>query len=393
MKEAAKSDDEEDRLNALYSYHILETPADSAFNELVELTAEICQVPIALISLVDESRQWFKAEVGLGVPETERSISLCAHAILQKDLFIVSDTLKDERFFDNPLVTSYPNIRFYAGAPLITEDGYGLGTLCVIDKKPRQLTSIQKKAICVLRRHVLTLLKLRQQNIELKALSEQLDAFNASAAHDLIAPSRRVAGFAQVLMEDYSEQLDGYAADLIARMKDSASDMKDLVNSLFDLSKISRSELKYERVCLSDIVINFLDELAESSDRQLVTDVSPDLIVPADLILMRIVLHNLLKNAWKYSANRDVARIRFFAEKKNGQRWFVVEDNGVGFDMSYAEKIFMPFQRLHPQEEYKGNGVGLATVQRIIQSHGGEVTITSKLNKGTKVSFTLDVQA
>ena len=390
MKEAAKPDDEEERLNALYSYHILDTSADSAFNELVDLIAEICQVPIALISLVDESRQWFKAEVGLGIPQTERSISLCAHAILEDDLFIVRDTLKDERFFDNPLVTSYPNIRFYAGAPLITEDGYGLGTLCVIDKKPRELTSIQKKAICVLRRHVLNLLKLRQQNIELKALSEQLDAFNASAAHDLIAPTRRVAGFAQVLMEEYSEQLDSNAKDLVARMKDSASDMKDLVNSLFDLSKISRSELRYERVCLSDIVNNFLGELAETSDRQLETDVSPDLIVPADLTLMRIVLQNLLKNAWKYSANRDVARIRFFTETRNGQRWFVVEDNGVGFDMSCADKIFMPFHRLHPQEEYKGNGVGLATVQRIVQRHGGEVAITSKLNEGTKVSFTLD---
>lgn len=390
MKEAAKPDDEEDRLNALYSYHILDTSADSAFNELVELTAEICQVPIALISLVDESRQWFKAEVGLGIPQTERSISLCSHAILQEDLFIISDTLKDERFFNNPLVTSYPNIRFYAGAPLITEDGYGLGTLCVIDKIPRELTAIQKKAICVLRRHVLTLLKLRQQNIELKALSEQLDAFNASAAHDLIAPTRRVAGFAQVLMEDYSEQLDSSATDLISRMKDSASDMKDMVKSLFELSSISRSELKYERANLSEIVTNFLGELAESSNRLLETDVSPNLVVRADLTLMRIVLQNLLKNAWKYSANRDVARIRFFAETRNGLRWFIIEDNGVGFDMSSADKIFMPFHRLHSQEEFKGNGVGLTTVQRIVQRHGGEVTITSKLNKGTKVSFTLE---
>ena len=236
MKSPPLPSDEEDRLDALYKLNILDTSTDSAFNELVELTAEICQVPIALISLVDETRQWFKAKIGLGIQQTERSVSFCAHAILEEDLFIVNDTLKDDRFFDNPLVTSYPNIRFYAGAPLITEDGYGLGTLCVIDKIPRELTAIQQKAICVLRRHALTLLKLRQQNIELKALSEQLDSFNASAAHDLIAPTRRVAGFAQVLMEDYSDQLDYGAIDLISRMKESASDMKDLVQSLLNMN-------------------------------------------------------------------------------------------------------------------------------------------------------------
>ena len=390
MKSPPLPSDEEDRLDALYKLNILDTSTDSAFNELVELTAEICQVPIALISLVDETRQWFKAKIGLGIQQTERSVSFCAHAILEEDLFIVNDTLKDDRFFDNPLVTSYPNIRFYAGAPLITEDGYGLGTLCVIDKIPRELTAIQQKAICVLRRHALTLLKLRQQNIELKALSEQLDSFNASAAHDLIAPTRRVAGFAQVLMEDYSDQLDYGAIDLISRMKESASDMKDLVQSLFELSSITRSQLKYERVNLSDIVIKFLGELSGSSTRQLEIDVSPELFVRADLTLTRIVLQNLLKNAWKYSANRNVARIRFYAELRDGRRWFIVEDNGVGFDMASADKIFMPFQRLHMQEEFKGSGVGLATVQRIIHRHGGEVTITSEKNEGAKASFTLD---
>ena len=143
MSEARLPENEHERLNSLYNYHILDTVADSAFNELVELTAEICEVPIALISLVDESRQWFKARVGLDVQETERSIAFCAHAILQNDIMIVSDTYNDSRFNDNPLVTGFPHIRFYAGAPLITEDGYGLGTLCVIDDKPRQLRSVR----------------------------------------------------------------------------------------------------------------------------------------------------------------------------------------------------------------------------------------------------------
>ena len=158
---------EKKRLNVLWQYEVLDTVPEELFDDLTELAARICEAPIALISLVDEKRQWFKSRIGTTVTETSRDISFCAHAIRQSDLFIVPDATKDERFFKNPLVTSDPKIRFYAGAPLITPDGYALGTLCVIDKVPRELRPDQKHALVILARHVVSQLELRRRSRDL----------------------------------------------------------------------------------------------------------------------------------------------------------------------------------------------------------------------------------
>ncbi len=161
---AAKPKDEAQRIQVLWQYEVLDTVPEQAFDELTALAALICGAPIALITLVDENRQWFKSKVGVNLSETGRDISMCAHAILQKDMLIVSDTMKDRRFKDNPLVVASPKIRFYAGAPLVTPGGHALGTLCVIDLVPRQLTGDEQEALRLLARHVMTLLELRRQS-------------------------------------------------------------------------------------------------------------------------------------------------------------------------------------------------------------------------------------
>jgi GAF domain-containing protein len=160
-------ENEKKRLKVLWQYEVLDTVPEVLFDDLTELAARICEAPIALISLVDEKRQWFKSKIGTTVNETSRDVSFCSHAIKQSDLFIVPDATKDERFASNPLVTSDPKIRFYAGAPLITPDGYALGTLCIIDKVPRELRPDQKHALGILARHVVSQLELRRRSREL----------------------------------------------------------------------------------------------------------------------------------------------------------------------------------------------------------------------------------
>lgn len=169
---------ERKRLTVLWQYDVLDTVPEEVFDELTELAARICEAPTALISLVDEDRQWFKSRVGVTVKETSRDISFCAHAIRHDGLFVVPDATKDDRFANNPLVISDPKIRFYAGAPLISPDGFALGTLCVIDKVPRILRSEQQQALRVLARHVMTQLELRRHARELA------DAHKAREAAD-----------------------------------------------------------------------------------------------------------------------------------------------------------------------------------------------------------------
>jgi len=194
---------EKKRLQVLWQYDVLDTVPEEVFDDLTELAASICEAPIALITLVDEKRQWFKSKVGVSVDETSRDVSFCAHAIAQPELFIVADAMKDARFSTNPLVVSEPKIRFYAGAPLVTADGHALGTLCVIDKVPRELRSDQKNALRVLARHVMTQLELRRRSGEVAQLREERDKIFADlqkvqtqlgdARKKLKAPTRKSA--------------------------------------------------------------------------------------------------------------------------------------------------------------------------------------------------------
>ncbi len=183
MKAPAIPANEAGRLEALARYKILDTPPEQAFDDLTMLASHLLDVPIAVVSLVDEARQWFKSAVGIDVRETPREHAFCGHAILGKEVMVVGDALRDERFCDNPLVTSEPGFRFYAGAPLLTEDGFALGTLCLADRKPRRLSLEQIELLRALARQVVGRLEERRKVTELVRLISERDLAQVELDH------------------------------------------------------------------------------------------------------------------------------------------------------------------------------------------------------------------
>jgi PAS domain S-box-containing protein len=231
---------------------------------------------------------------------------------------------------------------------------------------------------------------LKQRAAQLEAANKELEAFSYSVSHDLRAPLRSIDGFSHVVLEDYGEQLPADARGYLERVRAAAQRMAVLIDDLLNLSRVTRSAVHPRFINMSKMAEEAFHELQESHpDRQVTFSVTPDLMVEADPHLMHIVLQNLLSNAWKFTSKQDHATIEFGQKSHVKERTFFVRDNGVGFDMAYADKLFGVFQRLHSVSEFPGTGVGLATVQRIISIHGGQIWAESAEGKGTTFYFTL----
>lgn len=231
---------------------------------------------------------------------------------------------------------------------------------------------------------------LQQRTSALELANRELEAFSYSVSHDLQAPLRHMAGFSKILLEDYGDKLDADASICINRIEHAASKMGRLIDSLLELSSISRTGLRLKEVNLSRMATNIIAELQEEAPRRSVrVEIAAGLSTLADLNLMRAMMQNLLGNAWKYTREVSPAVISFSAAQKDDQIIYCVRDNGAGFDMANAYKLFGAFQRLHGAE-YEGSGIGLATVQRIIQRHGGTIWFEAEPDKGASFYFTLN---
>ena len=223
-------DNESTRLKDVYKTQLLDTPEEKEFDEIVQLASDLCGTPISLITILDTERQWFKARVGLDATETSREVSFCGHAILQDDIFEIPDALKDIRFSDNPLVTSDPEIRFYAGMPLVTESGSRLGTLCVIDREPRVLTERQKFALKVLAGTVIKVAELRIKNKQLHYLTETQKRIISIVAHDVRNPLASIKSVIDMKKDDYiDEETSAEMLKLVSVQLDSTLEMVDNV--------------------------------------------------------------------------------------------------------------------------------------------------------------------
>jgi light-regulated signal transduction histidine kinase (bacteriophytochrome) len=234
--------------------------------------------------------------------------------------------------------------------------------------------------------------RVRERTAQLEAANKELEAFAYSVSHDLRAPLRSVRGFSEVLLERYSDRLDAAGQEFLNRICESSAHMDRLIEDLLKFSRISRAELHRQPVDLSLLVHSICDELARSNPERKVTfSVANGITAQGDERLLRIALDNLLRNAWKFSGKKQAAEIAF-GSTEEPEKAFFIRDNGAGFDMKYAGKLFRVFQRLHSASEFPGTGIGLATVQRIINRHGGRLWADGTVGQGAVFFFTLPLE-
>jgi signal transduction histidine kinase len=401
------------RLQALFEYDILDTESDEAFDQLTDLASSICGTPIALVSLIDEKRQWFKSHHGLDAQETPRDIAFCAHAIHSDSLFEVRDSRKDERFADNPLVTDEPKVIFYAGAPLITPSGERIGTLCVIDNKPSSLSELQKQQLTIIAKQVVGQLELRKNSRlksqvvkELNALTEKYESqqhvlqksnidmqtFCASLSHDFNGHIRRINQITHMLHRDLDKRITLSDKDkqLFSYIEDGASGLHELVISLRGFLSIDYEEAPFEDVDLKTLITTVEESLHQASEKTFdcVIDIDAQKIQGNHGQLI-ILFQNLLTNGIKYNTEKPTIHIHTQLNSAKDRVEIHVKDNGIGIDKKYFEQIFTPFRRLHRSDEYTGSGLGLSIVKRIIERHRGHLTIESTLGEGSTFIISL----
>jgi light-regulated signal transduction histidine kinase (bacteriophytochrome) len=233
--------------------------------------------------------------------------------------------------------------------------------------------------------------RVQGRTAELEASNQEIAAFSYSVSHDLRAPLRTIDGFSLALLEDYADKLDADGQDYLRRIRSATQRMGTLIDDMLRLSRITRAEMMVEHVDLSELARSVTRELLNGQpERSVKVEIADGLAVTADRKLMHIVLENLLSNAWKFTGKRAEAVVEVGATSTQGTTAYFVRDNGAGFDMAYAGKLFTPFQRLHSVEEFPGTGIGLGTVQRIMQRHGGTVWAEGQVGQGAAFYFSFE---
>ncbi|WP_396634754.1 ATP-binding protein [Maribacter sp. R86514] len=429
MTKAKIHDREKERLALLNTYSILDTLPEKDYDNLTKLAAEICQTPISLITLLDDKRQWFKSHYGLGVSETPIEDAFCAHAITGNEpIFTTEDAREDERFHDNPLVTGDPNIVFYAGIPLKNASGLPLGTLCVIDNKPRKLTDSQKESLNILSEQVINLLELRKNKLELERAHKKLkkfskklekkvfqrtnqleiktiklelmindlESFNHICSHDLQEPLRKIQMFISQISDSEFNNLSDAGRHKLERIDKSAARMRDLIQDLLTYGATETIDNSLTTVSLKKLVLDVKDVLSEElKAHKTVLRVPKDCLITIRPIQFKQLLFNLFTNAIKFTDKEEKPTIKVVGKIVKGSDYqemdlsedqlysrIVVSDNGIGFDQKYEGKVFEIFQRLHSDDQYQGTGIGLAIVKRIVTTHKGQIRVKSSLGNG-----------
>lgn len=389
------------RLAALKRYNILDTLPEHAFDDATKLVSYICGVPIAHISFIDESRQWFKSEIGIGVSEVPREISFCQYTIMESKMVEIPDTHLNERLKDDPNVTGGFKVRFYAGVPLTTPDGHNIGTLCAIDHVTKELNQNQRNALSIVAKHVINQLELRTKNLELdaqKKIAERAvfakDSFLANMSHEIRTPLNAIIGFTDLLAQT---KLDTVQQDYIGSVQVAGENLLLIVNDILDLSKIESGNLVIEaqpfnlKKTLKHIYKLLKVKVPKEIEFNLFLDADmPDNVI-GDQGRLNQILVNLTGNALKFTEEGEVTvSVKLVDETQDHYALrFSVKDTGIGIP---EDKLATIFERFKQAEEsttrrFGGTGLGLNIVKQLVELHASEIQVKSKPNRGSEFFF------
>jgi len=383
---------EKERLTKLYSYEILDTPNEEEFDRIARLVATICGTRQANISLVDKDRQWFKAIHNMTDKETPRDLAFCAHTILDDQVFIIPNALEDERFHDNPLVTKDKGVRFYAGMPLITPEGYRIGSLCAIDTEPRTLSQDQIDALEILSTHVVNHLELRAQNKKILAqqqriekLSEQKSRLLSILVHDLRSPLANVAGIVSMFQEMDLEENEKH--EILEDLKQLLTSSHYLIENVVQWAgrKSSDGSFEFEPIDLYSLFEEITKSLTfefEQKENQLHWSCARGLTVVSDRSVLVFVLRNLLMNANKFTSKGTVALLAINGPESTQVR---IKDTGIGMTPEQLASLFQWENRRRSigTRGEKGSGLALLFCDDLIRRLEGKILVESTSGEGS----------
>ena len=396
MISAPLPENEAERLRWLERLRILDTLEEQAYDDLTFLAAQICGVPIALVSLVDRDRQWFKSHHGLDARETPREYAFCAHAILNDEPFVVENADTDTRFADNPLVTGGPLVKFYAGAPLVLRDGVRLGTLCVIDHHAHQLSPDQLQALQALARQVVSQLELRLQLQELTKLDRAKDEFISVVSHEMRTPLTSMKGSLGLLSHQMKEEVDPLSRNLSEIALRNTERLLAIVNDILDVAKLESGTLQltlapldFSEVARRAVELNrhYAENCRCAIDLRLPDESAERLMVEGDEQRIVQVLNNLLSNAAKFTREGDTVLLH--VEPRASEVWVGVTDHGPGIPPERHAEIFTRFAQFSGNTKLPGTGLGLNICKHIVELHGGMIGFSSTPGEETTFYCTL----
>ncbi len=397
MKSADIPENEQERIRLLNELGILDTLEEQAYDDLTYLAAQICNTPIALVSLVDSHRQWFKSHYGLNARETPRDVAFCSHAILGDNIFVVEDSSKDERFHDNPLAIDNPNVIFYAGAPLVMSDKLRLGTLCVIGHEPRTISNNQKKALEALARQAVNQLELRLKIKELQSLDNAKDEFISMVSHELRTPLTSICGSLSLLSSNKLGQLDDKQHNMVEIASRNSSRLLCIVNDILDNARLEAGKLDiilkpHRIIAILEKAIELNKPYCDKCNCDIVlkyNKLDSSKMIECDENRLIQVLTNLISNAAKVSRDEDIVEVSLVIDDKNAR--IEVLDHGAGIPDDQQKFIFQKFKQVETSGNMKmpGTGLGLRISKQIIELHGGTIGFESLPNKYTKFYFTI----